>query len=133
VCRFVFATICFAALIAGSAGAEDLPRPPKLGMAVVQNDDGVRVAGVTVGGVADLMGLQEGDTITFYRGGGVEKKAPTLTDMKAFLDGKEGRYLLVVQHRKGGTTEIAGSLSVFKSDPNKVLFIPDKKPPAPKK
>jgi hypothetical protein len=105
---------------------------PRFGVVVGEDKRGILVAGVTVGGLADLMGLREGDLITnftFDPPGGelITKERPTLTDLKPLFDCRPGKYKLVVQHKSGGApTSIAGSVTRSKADPEKPLFLPDK-------
>ena len=114
-------------------------KPPKFGVVVGQDKRGILVAGVTAGGMADLMGLTEGDLIVDItyeplEGKNVMKKSPTLDDMKPLFDCKSGKYKLQVE-RKSGVSPIEGTVTWTKAEanlPGKPLFIPEKVVPLKK-
>jgi hypothetical protein len=79
---------------------EDAPPPPRLGVQVNQTNDGVLVAQVTAGSLAEQTGIRQGDRIVSLAGAPVTRSSTVIAAVRAQPEGS----WLPIQLRRGEQT-----------------------------
>jgi hypothetical protein len=126
--RFFFAALVALGVCVLSAGAQE-PKGAKTGLLVGNTRTGdVVVASVKDGSLSSFMGFNEGDKFLSYSFNGTEKKLKTTNDLSELLEGKPGKYIVVLEKKEknGGPHTISGSLGV-KPDGKTLYFLRDQK------
>jgi uncharacterized iron-regulated protein len=70
------------AVFALPSQASAKPEPPRLGVQLEQNEDGVRIAVITAGSLAELSGLKIGDRLLELGGMAVKKVTPVIASIR---------------------------------------------------